>query len=44
MGYSETLHQQSLYFNKSYDSVKGEVLYNIIIVIKVLTELGRMIK
>jgi hypothetical protein len=42
--YDETVHQLVIDFKKAYDSVKGEVLYNIIIEFGVPTKLIRLIK
>jgi hypothetical protein len=41
---NETLHQASVYFNKAYDSVRMEVLYNIFIVFGVSMKHVRLIK
>jgi hypothetical protein len=42
--YSETVHQLFIDFKKAYDSVRREVLYNILIEFQVLMKLVRLIK
>jgi hypothetical protein len=42
--YSETVHQLFIDFNKAYDSVRREVLYNILIESGVSLKLVRLIK
>jgi hypothetical protein len=42
--YSKTVHQLFVDFKKAYDSVKREVLYNIIIEFGVPMKLVRLIK
>jgi hypothetical protein len=42
--YSETVHQLYIDFKKAYDSVRREVLYNILIEFGILTKLVRLIK
>jgi hypothetical protein len=44
MRVNETVHQLFVEFKKAYDSVKMEVLYNILIQFGVPTELVRLIK
>jgi hypothetical protein len=44
MEYNETVHQLSVDFQKAYDSVKREVLYNIPIEFGVPMKLVRLIK
>jgi hypothetical protein len=39
MGYNETVHQLFIDFKKTYDSVRREVLYNILIEFRVPTKL-----
>jgi len=42
--YNEAVHQQFMDFKKAYDSVRREVLYNILIEIGIPTKLARPIK
>jgi hypothetical protein len=42
--YSETVHKLIMDFKKAYDSVRREVLYNILIEFGVLKKLVRLIK
>jgi hypothetical protein len=42
--YNETVHQLFIDFKKAYDSVKGKVLYNILIEFRVPIKLLRLIK
>jgi hypothetical protein len=42
--YNETVHQLFIDFKKAYDSVRREVLYNILIEFGVLKKLVRLIK
>jgi purine nucleoside phosphorylase len=42
--YNETVHQQFIDFKKAYDSVRREVLYNILIEFGVPMKLVRLIK
>jgi hypothetical protein len=42
--YNETVHQQFIDFKKAHDSVRGEVLYNILIEFGVPMKLVRLIK
>jgi sorting nexin-29 len=42
--YNETVYQLFIYFKKAYDSVKREVLYNILIEFRVPMKLVRLIK
>jgi hypothetical protein len=42
--YNETVHQLFIYFKKTYDSVRREVLYNILIDFGVPMKLVRLIK
>jgi hypothetical protein len=42
--YSETVHQLSLDFKKAYDSVRREVLYNILIEFGIPLKLVRLTK
>jgi hypothetical protein len=42
--YNESVHQLLLYFKKDYDSVRREVLYNILIEFGVSTRLARLIE
>jgi hypothetical protein len=42
--YNEIVHQLFIDFNKAYDSVRREVLYNILIEFRVLMKLVRLIK
>jgi len=42
--YNETVHQLFIDFNKAYDSVRTEVLYNILIEFSILMKLVRLIK
>jgi hypothetical protein len=42
--YSETVHQLFIDFKKAYDSVRREVLYNILIEFGIPTKLVRLIK
>jgi hypothetical protein len=42
--YNETVHQLFIEFKKAYDSVKREVLYNILIEFGVLMKLVRLTK
>jgi hypothetical protein len=42
--YNETIHQLFIDFKKAYDSVRREVLYNILIEFEVPMELVRLIK
>jgi hypothetical protein len=42
--YNETVHQLFIDFKKAYDSVRREVLYNILIEFGVLMKLVRLIK
>jgi hypothetical protein len=44
MGVQETLHQLFIDFKKAYDSVRREVLYNILIEFGVPMKLDRLIK
>jgi hypothetical protein len=44
MQYNETVHQLFIDFKKSYDSVRREVLYNILIEFGVPKKLVRLIK
>jgi hypothetical protein len=43
-GYNETVHQLFIDFKKAYDSVRREVLYNILIEFGVPMKLVRLIK
>jgi hypothetical protein len=42
--YNETVHQLFIDFKKAYESVRREVLYNILIEFGVLMKLVRLIK
>ena len=42
--YNEAIHQLFLYFKKAYDSVRREVLYNILIEFSIPMKLERLIK
>jgi hypothetical protein len=42
--YNETVHQLFIDFNKAYDSVRREVLYNILIAFGIPMKLVRVIK
>jgi hypothetical protein len=42
--FNETVHQLFVYFKKAYDSVRREVLYNILIEFGIPTKLVRLIK
>jgi hypothetical protein len=42
--YNETVHQLFVHFKKDYDSVRREVLFNILIVFKVPKKLVKLIK
>jgi hypothetical protein len=42
--YNETVHQLFIYFKKAYESVRREVLYNILIEFRVPMKLVRLIK
>jgi hypothetical protein len=44
MEYNETVYQLFIDFNKAYDSVRREVLYNILIEFGVPMKLVRLIK
>jgi hypothetical protein len=44
VGYNETIHQLFADFNKAYDSVRREVLYNILIEFGVPLKLVRLTK
>jgi hypothetical protein len=44
MGVYQTLHQLFVHFNKAYDSVRREVLYNILIEFGIPMKLVRLIK
>ena len=44
MEYIEAVHHLSINFNKAYDSVRREVLYNILIEFGVPMKLVRLIK
>jgi hypothetical protein len=44
MEYNETVHQLFANFKKTYDSVGGEVLYNILIEFGVPMKIVRLIK
>jgi hypothetical protein len=44
MEYNQTVHQLFIYFKKAYDSVRREVLYNILIKFGVPMELVRLNK
>jgi hypothetical protein len=42
--YNETVHQLLIDFKKAYDSVRREVLYNILIEFRIPMKLARLIK
>jgi hypothetical protein len=42
--YNETVHQLFIYFKEAYDSVRREVLYNILIEFEITMKLVRLIK
>jgi hypothetical protein len=42
--YNETVHQLFIGFKKAYDSVRREIMYNILIDFGVLKKLVRLIK
>jgi hypothetical protein len=42
--YNETVHQLLIDFKKAYDSVRREVLYNILIEFEIPMKLARLIK